>query len=77
MDLKGENPYFPQNLPFHSMNVDLSTSRMHCKKTESKRAQGQAGQPRSVVGRPATLCPKKLWIFFQNSLVNRSIHFYP
>jgi hypothetical protein len=52
MDLKGENPYFPQNLPFHSMNVDLSTSRMHCKKTESKRAQGQAGQPRSVVGRP-------------------------
>jgi hypothetical protein len=34
------------------MNVDLSTGRMQWEKSESKRAQGQAGRPRSVAGRP-------------------------
>jgi hypothetical protein len=34
------------------MNVDLSACRMQPEKTESKRAQGQAGQPRSVTGQP-------------------------
>jgi hypothetical protein len=28
-------------------------------------------------GRPATLYAQKFWDFFQNSLVNHSIHSYP
>jgi hypothetical protein len=36
----GRTPLFLRILPFHNMNVDFSTSRMQCEKTESKRAQG-------------------------------------
>jgi hypothetical protein len=41
------------------MNDDLSTGRMQREKTESKKAQGQAGWPRSVAG-GHTLPPKIL-----------------
>jgi hypothetical protein len=52
-DFKGREPLFLLRiLPFHNMNVDLSTGRMQREKTESKRAQGQADQPRSVAIRP-------------------------
>jgi hypothetical protein len=62
-DLKGENPsFFIRILPFHNKNVDLSMSRMQREKTESKRAQGQAGAAKKC-GRPATLCPQKFWDF--------------
>jgi hypothetical protein len=44
------------------MNVDLSMSRMQWEKTESKRAQGRAGRPRSVAGRPHFV-PKNSEIF--------------
>jgi hypothetical protein len=44
------------------MNVDLSTSRMQREKTESKRAQGQAGRLRSVAGR-THFAPKYSGIF--------------
>jgi hypothetical protein len=40
-DFKGREPLFLLIiLPFHNMNVDLSTGRMQQEKTESKRAQG-------------------------------------
>jgi hypothetical protein len=44
------------------MNVDLSTSGMLWEKTELKRAQGQAGRPRSVAGWPH-FAPKYFGIF--------------
>jgi hypothetical protein len=44
------------------MNVDLSMSRMQREKNESKRAQGQAGRPRSVADRPHFV-PKNSGIF--------------
>jgi hypothetical protein len=62
-------------LPFHNMNVDLSTSRMQQEKIESKRAHGKAGNPRSVVGRPQF--SPKIFEISQNSLINYSIHSYP
>jgi hypothetical protein len=61
-DFKGRKPLFLLGiLPFHNMNVDLSMSRMQQGKIESKRAQGQAGWPRSVAGH--TLPPKILGFF--------------
>jgi hypothetical protein len=52
-DFKLREPLFILGiLPFHNVNVDLSMGRMQREKTESKRAHGQAGWPRSVVGRP-------------------------
>jgi hypothetical protein len=52
MDFKGREPLFLLRiLPFHNMNVDLSMGIMQQEKTNSKRAQGQAGWPRSVDGR--------------------------
>jgi hypothetical protein len=57
---KGREPLFLfRILPFHNMNDDLSTGRMQREKTESKKAQGQAGRPRSVAG-GHTLPPKIL-----------------
>jgi hypothetical protein len=50
--LKGENPSFPQILPFHNTNIELSMGRMQRENTELKRAQGQAGRPRNVASRP-------------------------
>jgi hypothetical protein len=48
-DFKGREPLFLLRiLSFHNTDVDLSTDRMQREKTESKRAQGQARQPRSV-----------------------------
>jgi hypothetical protein len=44
------------------MNVDLSMSRMQREKIESKRAQGQAERPRSVVSWPHFV-PKNSRIF--------------
>jgi hypothetical protein len=44
------------------MNVDLSISIMRREKTKSNRAQGQAGQPRSVPDWPL-LVPKNSGIF--------------
>jgi hypothetical protein len=52
-DFKGREPLFLFGiLPFHNMNDDLSMGRTQWEKTESKRAQGQAGRPRSVASRP-------------------------
>jgi hypothetical protein len=52
-DFKGrESLFFLRILPFHNMHVDLSTGGMQREKTESKRAQGHAGQPRSVASWP-------------------------
>jgi hypothetical protein len=62
-DFKGREPLFLLGiLAFHNMNVDLSTGRMQREKTELKRAQGQVGRPRCVVGRPH-FAPKNSRIF--------------
>jgi hypothetical protein len=62
-DFKGRELLFLLGiLPFDNMNVDLSMSRMQRKNTESKRAQGQAGRPRSVAGWPH-FATKNSWIF--------------
>jgi hypothetical protein len=60
---KGRGPLFLLRiLPFHNMNVDLSMCRMQWENTESKRAQGQARRPRSVLA-SHTLLPLifKIW----------------
>jgi hypothetical protein len=62
-DFKGREPLLLLRIiPFHNMNVDLSVDRMQREKTESKRAQGQVGQPRSVAGVPH-FAPKNSRIF--------------
>jgi hypothetical protein len=58
------------------MNVDLSMSRMQREKTKLKRAQGRLGG-QEVWPTDHTLSLKILGFFFQNSLVNQSIHSYP
>jgi hypothetical protein len=67
-------PLFPRIISFHNMNIDLSMSRMQREKTELKRAQGQAGRPRSVARRPqfAPPPPKNSGIFpkFPYKLLN-------
>jgi hypothetical protein len=57
------------------MNDDLSMGRMQWEKTKLKRAQGQAGQPRSVAGWPH-FAPKILGFFpkFPYKLLNSLIH---
>jgi hypothetical protein len=62
-DFKGRELLFLfRILLFHNMNDDLSMGRMQWEKTKLKRAQGQAGQPRSVAGRPH-FAPKNSVIF--------------
>jgi hypothetical protein len=52
-DFKGREPLFLcRILSFHNTNDDLSMGKMQQEKAESKRAHGQAGRPRSVVGQP-------------------------
>jgi hypothetical protein len=68
MDFKGREPLFLLRiLPFHNMNVDLLMGIMQQEKTDSKRAQGQAGWPRGVAGRPH-FAPKNFEIFSKISL---------
>jgi hypothetical protein len=67
-DFKGREPLFLLGiLLFHNMNIDLSTVRMQWGKTESKRAQGQAGWPRSVASRQH-FAPKNSGIFPKSPL---------
>jgi hypothetical protein len=60
--LKVENRSLFGILPFHNMNDDVSMGRTEWEKTESKRAQGQAGWPWSVDSRPH-FAPKSFGIF--------------
>jgi hypothetical protein len=71
-DFKGREPLFLLRiLPFHNMNIDLSTGRIQQEKIESKRAQGSAGWPRSVAGQ-RHFAPKNYGIFpkFPYKLLN-------
>jgi hypothetical protein len=71
-DFKGREPlFFLKILPFHNIHVELSTGAIQREQTESKRAQGQAGWPRSVAGLPH-FAPRNSGIFpkFAYKLLN-------